>query len=53
MDLIVVIAVIQRERLIKRNNIASRQIKDNNNIKELETLQKQVNYSKLMIDGNN
>ena len=48
--------VSQRERLIKLNNIARRQmqiLKDNKNIKELETLQKQVNEDKLMIDDGN
>ena len=46
----------QRKRLIKLNNIARRQmeiLKDNKNIKELETLQKQINNSKLMIEDNN
>lgn len=48
--------VSQRDRLIKLNNIARRQmeiLKDNRNIKELETLQKQVNNDKLMIGDNN
>ena len=46
----------QRERLIKLNNIARRQmeiLKDNRNIKELETLQKQVGIDKLMISDIN
>ena len=45
----------QRERLIKLNKIARRQmeiLKDNKNINELETLQKQVNDDKFMLsDG--
>ena len=48
--------VSQKERLIKLNNIARRQmeiLKDNKNIKELETLQQQVNENKLMISVNN
>ena len=48
--------VSQRERLIKLNNIARRQmqiLKDNKNIKELEILQKRVNEDKLMIDEDN
>ena len=46
----------QIDRLIKLNNIARRQmeiLKDNKNIKELETLQKQVNDDKLMIGDSN
>ena len=46
--------VSQRESLIKLNNIARTQmqiLKDNKNIKELETLQKQVNEDKLMISN--
>lgn len=47
--------VSQRDRLIKLNKIAKKQmqiLKNNKNIKELETLQKQVNEDKLMIvDG--
>ena len=48
--------VSQKERLIKLNNIARRQmeiLKDNKNIKELETLQQQVNENKLMISVDN
>ena len=44
--------ISQKERLIKLNNIARRQmeiLKYNKNIKELETLQKQVNDDRLMI----
>ena len=43
----------QRDRLIKLNNIARRQmkiLKDNKNIKELELLQKQVKYDKILIE---
>ena len=47
--------VPQNQRLIKLNKMAKRQmeiLKDNKNIKELETLQNQVNDDKLMIsDG--
>ena len=47
--------VPQNQRLIKLNKMAKRQmeiLKDNKNIKELETLQNQVNEDKLMIsDG--
>lgn len=46
----------QKERLIKLNNIARRQmeiLKDNKSIKKLEILQKQVNDDKLMINGGN
>ena len=46
----------QKERLIKLNNIARRQmeiLKRNKNIKELETLQKQVNEDKLLINNSN
>ena len=46
----------QNQRLIRLNKMAKRQmeiLKDNRNIKELETLQKQVNDDKLLIsDGN-
>lgn len=46
--------VPQRERLVRFNNSARRQmrvLKDNKNIKELELLQKQVNEEKeLLID---
>ena len=48
--------VPQNERLIKLNKIAKRQmeiLKDNKNIKELETLQKQVNDDKLLISDEN
>ena len=48
--------VSQKERLIKLNNIARRQmeiLKDNKNIKELEKLQQQVNENKLMISVDN
>ena len=44
--------ISQKERLIKLNNIARRQmeiLKYNKNIKELESLQKQVNDDRLMI----
>lgn len=46
----------QNQRLVRLNKMAKRQmeiLKDNRNIKELETLQKQVNDDKLLIsDGN-
>ena len=48
--------VPQNERLVKLNKIAKRQmeiLKDNKNIKELETLQKQVNDDKLLISDEN
>ena len=48
--------ISQRDRLIKLNNIARRQmeiLKNNKNIKELETLQKQVNDDKLMLNSGN
>ena len=48
--------VPQNERLIKLNKMAKRQmeiLKDNKNIKELETLQKQVNDDKLLISDEN
>ena len=48
--------ISQKDRLIKLNNMARRQmkiLKDNKNIKELEKLQKQVNDDKLMIDDRN
>lgn len=48
--------VPQNERLIKLNKMAKRQmeiLKDNKNIKELETLQKQVNDDKLLISNEN
>ena len=48
--------VPQKERLIKLNKMAKKQmeiLKDNKNIKELETLQKQVNEDKLMISDEN
>ena len=48
--------VHQNERLIKLNKMAKRQmeiLKDNKNIKELETLQKQVNDDKLLISNEN
>ena len=48
--------VSQRERLIKLNKIARRQmeiLKDNKNIKELESLQRQVNKENLMINDSN
>ena len=43
----------QEERLIKLNNSARRQIeiiKDNNNVKNLETLQKEVNNSNYLLN---
>ena len=46
----------QKDRLIKLNNMARKQmeiLKDNKNLKELETLQKQVNDDNLMIDDGN
>jgi hypothetical protein len=48
--------VPQNERLIKLNKMAKRQmeiLKDNKNIKELETLQKQVNDDNLLISDEN
>ena len=48
--------VPQNERLIKLNKMAKRQmeiLKDNKNIKELETLQKQVNDDNLLISYEN
>ena len=48
--------VPQNERLIKLNKMAKRQmeiLKDNKNIKELETLQKQVNDDNLLICDEN
>ena len=45
--------VPQKERLIKLNNIARKQmeiLKDNKNIKELKTLQNKVNEDKFMIE---
>ena len=46
----------QNQRLIRLNKMAKRQmeiLKDNRNIKELETLQKQVNDNKLLISNEN
>lgn len=46
----------QKERLIKLNSIAKKQIKilkDNKNIQELETLQSQINNKLLINDINN
>ena len=46
----------QNQRLIRLNKMAKRQmeiLKDNRNIKELETLQKQVRDDKLLISDEN
>ena len=46
----------QNQRLVRLNKMAKRQmeiLKDNRNIKELETLQKQVNDNKLLISNEN
>ncbi len=46
----------QNQRLIRLNKMAKRQmeiLKDNRNIKELETLQKQVNDDKVLISDEN
>ncbi len=48
--------VPQKDRLIRLNKMAKKQmeiLKDNKNIKELETLQKQVNEDKLIISDEN
>ena len=46
----------QKERLIKLNSIARRQmeiLKDNRNIKELENIEKNVNENQLLIEDGN